>query len=28
VLITTIGKETRRTEELKEAGYRSPTWAV
>jgi len=28
VLITTIRKETKRTEELEEAGYRSPTWAV
>jgi len=27
-LITTIRKETERTEELEEAGYRSPTWAV
>ena len=27
-LITTIRKETKRTEELEEAGYRSPTWAV
>jgi len=27
-LITTIQKETKRTEELEEAGYRSPTWAV
>jgi len=28
VLITTIWKETKRTEELEEAGYRPPTWAV
>jgi len=28
VLITTIRKETKRTEELEQAGYRSPTWAV
>jgi len=28
VLITTIQKENKRTEELEEAGYRSPTWAV
>jgi len=28
VLITTIRKETKRTEELEEAGYRPPTWAV
>ena len=27
-LITIIRKETRRSEELEEAGYRSPTWAV
>ena len=27
-LITTIRKETKRTEELEEAGYRSPTGAV
>jgi len=27
-LITTIRKETKRTEELGEAGHRSPTWAV
>ena len=27
-LITTIRKETKRTEESEEAGYRSPTWAV
>ena len=27
-LITTIQKETKRTEHLGEAGYRSPTWAV
>jgi len=27
-LIKTIRKETKRTEELEEAGYRSPTWAV
>ena len=27
-LITTILKEIKRTEELEEAGYRSPTWAV
>ena len=27
-LIVTIRKETKRTEELEEAGYRSPTWAV
>jgi len=27
-LITTIRKETKRTEELEEAGYRSQTWAV
>ena len=27
-LITTIRKKTMRTEELEEAGYRSPTWAV
>jgi len=27
-LIATIRKETKRTEELEEAGYRSPTWAV
>ena len=27
-LITTIRKETKRTEELDEAGYRSPTWAA
>jgi len=27
-LITIIRKETKRTEELEEAGYRSPTWAV
>ena len=27
-LITTIRTETRQTEELEEAGYRSPTWAV
>jgi len=27
-LIITIRKETKRTEELEEAGYRSPTWAV
>jgi len=27
-LIITIQKETKRTEELEEAGYRSPTWAV
>jgi len=27
-LITTIRKETKRTEKLEEAGYRSPTWAV
>jgi len=27
-LITTIRKDTKRTEELEEAGYRSPTWAV
>jgi len=27
-LITTIRKETKRTEELEEVGYRSPTWAV
>ena len=27
-LITTIWKETKRIEELEEAGYRSPTWAV
>ena len=27
-LITTIRKETKRTEELEKAGYRSPTWAV
>jgi len=28
VLTTTIQRETKRTEELEEAGYRSPTWAV
>ena len=28
VLITTIRKESKRTEELEQAGYRSPTWAV
>jgi len=28
VLITTIRKETKRTVELEEAGYTSPTWAV
>jgi len=28
VLIATIRKETKRTEELEEAGYRSPTWVV
>jgi len=28
VLITIIRKETKRKEELEEAGYRSPTWAV
>jgi len=28
VQIATIRKETKQTEELKEAGYRSPTWAV
>jgi len=28
VLIATIWKETKPTEELEEAGYRSPTWAV
>ena len=27
-LITTIWKKTKRTEELEEAAYRSPTWAV
>ena len=27
-LITTIRKETKRTEELEKAGYRSPTWTV
>jgi len=27
-LITTIWKETKRTEEFEESGYRSPTWAV
>jgi len=27
-LIATIRKETKRTDELEEAGYRSPTWAV
>jgi len=27
-LITTIRKETKRTEELEEAGYRSPSWAL
>jgi len=27
-LITTIQKETKQTEELEEAGYRSPTWSV
>jgi len=27
-LITTIRKKTKRTEELEEAGYRSPTWAL
>jgi len=27
-LIATILKETKQTEELEEAGYRSPTWAV
>jgi len=27
-LITTIRKETKQTEQLEEAGYRSPTWAV
>ena len=27
-LITIIRKETKRTEELEEAGYKSPTWAV
>jgi len=27
-LVTTILKETKQTEELEEAGYRSPTWAV
>ena len=27
-LITSIRKETKRTEELEETGYRSPTWAV
>jgi len=27
-LITNIWKETKRAEELEEAGYRSPTWAV
>ena len=27
-LVTTIRKETKRTEELEKAGYRSPTWAV
>ena len=27
-LIATIRKGTKRTEELEEAGYRSPTWAV
>jgi len=27
-LIKTIRKETKRTEELEEAGYRSPTWAL
>ena len=27
-LITTIRKETKRREELEEAGYRSPTWAL
>jgi len=27
-LITTIWKETKRTEELEEAGYRSPKWAL
>jgi len=27
-MITTIRKKTKRTEELEEAGYRSPTWAV
>jgi len=27
-LITTIRKETKGTEELEEAGYKSPTWAV
>ena len=27
-LIKTIQKETKRTEELEEAGYKSPTWAV
>jgi len=26
--ITTIWKETKQTEELEEAGYRLPTWAV
>ena len=28
MLIATIQKETKRSEELEEAGYRSPTWAV
>ena len=27
-LIATIWKENKRTDELEEAGYRSPTWAV
>ena len=27
-LITTIRKETKQTEDLEEAGYRSPMWAV
>ena len=27
-LIATVQKETEQTEELEEAGYRSPTWAV
>ena len=27
-LITTIRKETKRIEELEEAGYRQPTWAA
>jgi len=27
-LIATIGKKTKRREELEEAGYKSPTWAL